>query len=257
MLGVMSEVTMLSIDLSNYCSKQCPFCYNHSRKEGSVMWRPSEVIAFAEDCVAHGVKAVSLGGGEPFEYEGIFEVVEALYPKCYLTITTNGLPLEDEAVWHRLEACKPDKIHISIHNPEDEAEVARVVNRLSKLHEIGIKPGVNMLVSNKKLEAARRLFSDLERILNRDQIIVIPQRYSCTPTPKELAEVALAKPFQSPSCLLRCRMPSDFVSVSWDKRVSHCSYASQKGVLESLDFAGMMAALDSVEWVNDGCRKGI
>jgi len=35
-------IEQISIDLSNYCSKQCPFCYNHSRPEGATMWRPSE-----------------------------------------------------------------------------------------------------------------------------------------------------------------------------------------------------------------------
>ena len=79
---------LLSIDLSNFCSKKCPFCYNHSTKEGNVMWTPDEVIAFASDCIAHGVKAVSLGGGEPFEYDGIFQVIDSLYPKTYLKWAT-------------------------------------------------------------------------------------------------------------------------------------------------------------------------
>ena len=73
------NIELLSIDLSNYCSKQCAFCYNHSTKEGNTMWKPEEVIGFASDCVAHGVRAVSLGGGEPFEYDGIFDVIDALY----------------------------------------------------------------------------------------------------------------------------------------------------------------------------------
>ena len=63
------------------------------------MWKPQEVIDFASDCIEHGVKAVSLGGGEPFEYNGVFEVIDALYPKCYLSVTSNGLPLEDEKIW--------------------------------------------------------------------------------------------------------------------------------------------------------------
>ena len=42
-------IEQISIDLSNYCSKQCPFCYNHSRPEGATRWRPSEVIRLATD----------------------------------------------------------------------------------------------------------------------------------------------------------------------------------------------------------------
>ena len=96
-------IELLSIDLSNYCSKQCSFCYNHSTLKGNTLWQPSEVIAFASDCIKHGIKAVSLGGGEPFEYEGTFDVIKALYPQCYLSVTTNGLPLENSVVWHKLQ----------------------------------------------------------------------------------------------------------------------------------------------------------
>ena len=61
---------IISIDLSNYCTKQCSFCYNHSRKDGNTLWQVDEVISFASDCISHGIKALSLGGGEPFEYDG-------------------------------------------------------------------------------------------------------------------------------------------------------------------------------------------
>ena len=105
-------IELLSIDLSNYCTKQCPFCYNHSTKEGNVMWKPEEVIAFAKDCVQHGVQAVSLGGGEPFEYDGILDVIDALTPVCHLSVTTNGLPLvrPDGISWKTLKEHQPDKI---------------------------------------------------------------------------------------------------------------------------------------------------
>ena len=72
------------------------------------MWKPHEVIDFASDCIEHGVKAVSLGGGEPFEYNGVFEVIDALYPKCYLSVTSNGLPLENKQIWEMLTKHKPD-----------------------------------------------------------------------------------------------------------------------------------------------------
>jgi len=60
------------------------------------MWTPSEVISFAKDCVANGIKAISLGGGEPFEYDGVFEVISALQPIVYLSATSNGLPLTND-----------------------------------------------------------------------------------------------------------------------------------------------------------------
>lgn len=129
-------IEMLSIDLSNYCSKGCKFCYNRSNSAGNTEWKVDEVIAFIKDCVANGVQAVSLGGGEPFEYDGVFRVLEAIYPLCYVSVTSNGLPLENAVIWQKLTMVKPDKIHLTIHNPDNESEVTRVLNRLDCLKKI-------------------------------------------------------------------------------------------------------------------------
>ena len=242
-------IELLSIDLSNYCSKQCPFCYNHSTREGNTMWTPQEVIAFAADCVkTGGVKAVSLGGGEPFEYEGVFEVIDALFPLCYLSVTSNGLPLENPDVWDQLTRHKPDKIHLTIHQPDRQEEVDRVERQLRQIAGIGITPGVNLLVGADNTDNAATVYQQLSLLLTPKQIILVPQRYSNTPTPKQLASVAGGKPFQSPSCLLECRPPQNFCSVSWDKKAAPCSFAPCKEPLPSLDFAGLVAALKNVRW---------
>ena len=178
-------IELLSIDLSNYCSKQCPFCYNHSTREGNTLWKSQEVINFASDCINHGVKAVSLGGGEPFEYEGVFDVIDALYPKCYLSVTSNGLPLENERIWEMLTEHKPDKIHITIHKPDNEAEVNRVERQVQRIASIGIKPGLNLLVGDDKVAQAKNVYERMSKVLNNDQIILVPQRFSNTPTSQQ------------------------------------------------------------------------
>lgn len=248
-------IELLSIDLSNYCSKQCSFCYNHSRKEGNTMWQPQEVISFALDCIAHGIKAVSLGGGEPFEYDGVFRIIDELFPKAYLSVTSNGIPLENDSVWNNLCNHKPDKIHITIHNPDDGWEVERVVNRIKKLDTIGIKPGVNMLVGADKINYCRDVYEFVASFLSPEQIILVPQRFNNTPTPKQLALITRNKPFQSPSCLLKCNPPTNFVSVSWDKKVNSCSFAKGKETLETLDYEGLTNALKRVNF--ESCMKRV
>ena len=96
-------------------------------------WTPAEVIGFASDCIANGVKAVSLGGGEPLEYDGVFEIIAQLQPLAYLSLTTNGLPLEDSNVWGQLIQHTPDKIHITIHHPNEVQEVERVKRQIRRL----------------------------------------------------------------------------------------------------------------------------
>lgn len=241
-------IEMLSIDLSNYCSKGCSFCYNHSNPAGNTAWNVEESIDFLRDCVANGVKAVSLGGGEPFEYDGIFQIIEALYPLCYLSVTSNGLPLENEAVWQKLTVSKPDKIHLTIHHPEDKDEVERVLHRLGCLRDIGIKPGINLLVSCDKITNAHNAYSKAIHYITPEQIILIPQRFSKTPTPRQLSEVSGQRPFQSPSCLLKCQPPTNFGSVSWDKKVNFCSFARGKEPLQSLDYSGLCTALSKVKF---------
>ena len=185
-----TPIEMLSIDVSNYCSKQCPFCYNHSSRQGLVEWQPGELVRFASDCVRHGVKAVSLGGGEPFEYEGLFEVIEALYPLCYLSVTSNGLPLLRPEMQNRLKLAHPDKIHLTIHHPDHADEVNRCLQQTELIRSLGIKPGINLMVGADSVEAARNAYRQLTRTLDADQIILVPQRFGNTPSAKALGLVA-------------------------------------------------------------------
>lgn len=241
-------IEILSIDLSNYCSKGCYFCYNHSNKLGITAWQPQEVIDFASDCIVNGIKAISLGGGEPFEYEGIFSIIKALYPKCYISITSNGIPLEKETIWENLKQNKPDKIHLTIHFPQDETEVSRILNRLNCIAHIGITPGVNLLVGADNITHCQNVYRQLLSQLNPQQIILVPQRFSNTPSPKQLAFISDGNPFQSTSCLLQCQKPTNFVSISWDKKVNFCSYAEGKEPLIDLTYNGLSEALNRVNF---------
>ena len=149
------SIEIISIDIINRCHKECPFCYNSSKKDNDGQWSGRDVISFATDCINSGVKCVSLGGGEPFEHPEIFEIIKAIYPLSYLTITSNGLQLTDEGIKDRLKNDHPDKIHLSIHQPGNPDEVNRVIAQLNWLSEIGIATGVNLLVSTKNLLQAK------------------------------------------------------------------------------------------------------
>ncbi|MBQ9369140.1 MAG: hypothetical protein IJT83_15260, partial [Victivallales bacterium] len=185
---------------------------------------------------------------EPFEYEGVFDVIDALYSKCYLSVTSNGLPLENEQIWEMLTGHRPDKIHITIHQPDNETELNRVEHQVQRIASIGIKPGLNLLVGANKVAQAKNVYERMSKVLKNDQIILVPQRFSNTPTSKQLASVSGGKPFQSPSCLLKCQRPTNFCSVSWDKKVNSCSFAPNKEPLKSLDYNGMIEALEQVKW---------
>lgn len=242
------NIELLSIDLSNYCSKECPFCYNHSKRKGNTLWTPDEVISFATDCIDHGVKAISLGGGEPFEYDGIFRIIDAIQPIAYLSITTNGLPLADDETWNELTRHLPDKIHITIHNPDDDNEIQHVMKLLGKLQQTSVTAGVNLLADSQKLTHCRATYKELRNLLSQQQIIIVPMRFSNTPTPKSLTFITDGEIFQAPSCILKCGKPDNFCSVSWDKKVNFCSYAGGKQALNELTYNAMIQALTKVDF---------
>ena len=248
-------IEQLSIDLTNYCTKQCPFCYNLSFKEGSTLWDPQEVINFAVDCINHGVKAISLGGGEPFEYPGIFKIIRALYPLCYLSITSNGLPLDNPEIKKELRQFKPDKIHLSIHYPDNNKEINRIERQIKLIESLDIKPGVNLLISKINIISAQKVYHRLKKIMSEDQIILVPIRSQDIPLPHQLLNITEGKPFQSPLCLLGCRKPENFCSVSWDKKANWCSFAKDKKPLRDLSFKGLIQALSLIQF--SSCQNTI
>jgi MoaA/NifB/PqqE/SkfB family radical SAM enzyme len=237
---------LISIEVTNRCAKACWFCYNHSQPEGATQWTPEEIVAFVQDCAAHGIKAVSFGGGEPLQYEHIFDLFERLRGVLFRSMTTNGLLLSP-AVLDRLVAAGPDKVHISIHFPERDGEVERVIRQVQQIADRGIKSGVNFLVARSNLPAATKAAERVRAAgIDNKRIVYLPMRGQDTPTPAEVAAVAGKQPFQSMSCLSACGKSPRFCSIAWDKTVAWCSYTVTRAPLRELTYQGLEAALDGL-----------
>jgi MoaA/NifB/PqqE/SkfB family radical SAM enzyme len=236
----------ISVEVTNRCAKACWFCYNHSQPEGATDWTADELVAFVRDCAAHGVKAVSFGGGEPLQYEGLFEVLTRLRGTLFRSVTTNGLLLADAMLCRLVEAA-PEKVHVSIHFPERAAEVRRVIRQVHTLAERGLRCGVNFLVARSNLPAARTAAAVVRRAgIDNDRIVYLPMRGRDTPTPEEVASVAGGQRFQSMTCLMACGKSPRFCSIGWNKTVAWCSYTTTRAVLPELTYAGLVSCLDGL-----------
>jgi MoaA/NifB/PqqE/SkfB family radical SAM enzyme len=213
------------------------------------MWQPQEVVDLVKDCAKNGLQAVSLGGGEPFEYKGVFEIISALTPILFVSITSNGLPLKNKIVWSELLKNKPDKIHFTIHRPEDKEDVDNALKFINLLKKENIKAGINLLVSSDRIEETKQLTQRLARLgISRKEIIFVPRRFSLQPTPQQVLEAAGNELFQSPSCLVDCHPSERFCSLSWDKRVNFCSYSPSKAALQEISYNGIINALNSINF---------
>jgi Radical SAM superfamily/4Fe-4S single cluster domain len=239
-------IERISLELTNRCSKHCHFCYNESRSTGNTVWTPDEIASFILDCASAGTQAVSFGGGEPLEYRGLFDVLERLQGALFRSITTNGLHLSGDRL-ERLVAARPDKVHISIHFPEQAIEVMRVISQAKQLELLGIRSGVNLLVAASNITAAAHTAKMLhESGIGNDRIVYLPMRGMDTPTPQQIAHVAGGKPFQSMTCLSACQKSSRFCAIAWDKQVAWCSYTSARRSLTALTAKALEEALQDL-----------
>ncbi len=238
-------IERLSLEPTRRCSKGCSFCYNGSNADGQGDWTADDVIGLARDGAAHGVKALSLGGGEPLEWDGLLPALRALRGVVFRSLTTNGLLL-DEARMGALADAQPDKVHVSIHAPENTHEVERVASAVHALAARGLRSGVNLLVRRSRLPeataAARALFGSG---IARDRIVFLPMRGGDTPSPDEVAAVA-GGPFASMTCLRTCGPSPRFASIAADRTVAWCSYTRTRRPLASLTYGALVAALDGL-----------
>jgi hypothetical protein len=241
------DLSRISIEVTRRCEKACAFCYNHSGPEGDTTWSAADVAALVEDCAAHGVRAVSLGGGEPLEWPDLFTLLTRLRGTIFRSMTTNGLRLTPEII-ERLAAVAIDKVHVSIHAPGSAREVERVAAQVGALARLGVASGVNLLVARSGLAAAGRAARALwEAGIGNDRIVYLPMRGRDTPSPEEIALVAGRRPFQSMTCLSRCAKSPRFAAIGWDRRVAFCSYTTSRRQLESLTHAALVAALADLD----------
>jgi len=235
----------ISVELTNECSKACSFCYNTSSPAGATQWSPDEVVAFAVDCAANGIGALSLGGGEPLQYPGLFQILRALDGTLFRSFTTNGLLLDE--MLDRVVQARPDKVHVSLHFPEREPELRRVIRQVGDLAECGITSGVNLLIRNSHLRAASSAAQRLYAAgIGVERIMFLPMRGEDTPTARDVLAVAANSRFQSMTCLLSCAASDRFASIGWDKRVAWCSYTATRQRLERPTYGALMAALDGL-----------
>lgn len=235
----------LSIEVTDRCDRACAFCYAHARPDGARAWEPGELVAFVLDCAAHGTEAVSFGGGEPLQWPPLLDVLRRTRGRLIRSLTTNGLLLDE--LLPALRDAAPEKVHVSVHHPHDEVEVARAARQVAALEAAGIKGGVNLLVRRSGLAAARDAADALHRSgVGNDRIVFLPMRYGDTPAPEELAQVA-GGPFQSATCLAGCAPSPRFASLAADRTAARCSYTRRRAKLPAPTHAALVQALEGME----------
>lgn len=240
-------IERVSIELTTRCEKGCSFCYNGSSNAGGTDWTLHDLIDLCVDCHANGTRAISFGGGEPLQFEPLFDLLTATRGiGLFRSMTTNGLRLKDAAI-ERLAEAAIDKVHVSIHFPHLRVEVDRAIDGVRRIDAAGIKGGVNLLVRASQIDAAIDAAKRLRDAgIGNDRIVYLPMRGRDTPSADDVGRVAGGARFQSMTCLMACGKSERFCSIDASRRVAWCSYTQSRRRLLSPTHAALREALDGL-----------
>lgn len=118
--GKRPRVGAVALELTRYCNQKCDYCYNGFRGEpgpathGDDHW-PARVSRLLE---AFDIGYVTLTGGEPMAYRGVFQLLSQLGDAGVPTQMISNGGLFDDALSARLAQCPPRSIQVTL-NADD------------------------------------------------------------------------------------------------------------------------------------------
>ena len=110
---------LLDISITNYCERNCDFCYRETSSNGTFMplEQYTKIIAQAETA---GVLQVALGGGNPNQHPDFVSILEVTRKHHIIpSYTTNGQGMTDEI--YNATKCYCGAMAVSWYEPYSEA----------------------------------------------------------------------------------------------------------------------------------------
>lgn len=154
---------LLDISITNYCKRQCSFCYRKSNTEGIHMdlqlYR--KIISEAKEL---GVFQVALGGGNPNQHPDFIDILRITSENSIVpSYTTNGQGMTDDIF--RATKTYAGAMAVSWYKPYDIP--LRVIE---KCYKYGIPVNIHFILSDDTIDEAVFLLN--ENFLNKVNAIV-------------------------------------------------------------------------------------
>lgn len=138
----LSAPLFVHFHLTNYCSKNCEFCYSNSGPNGKEFLSLSEIKKIIDILAEMKIFSIAFGGGEPFSRKDLFEIANYCRKKGISpTVTTNGILIDEEKA--RLSKVF-SVVHISVDLENDYWQKA-----ISLLKKEKVRLGINFVVNKK------------------------------------------------------------------------------------------------------------
>ncbi|MDR1111266.1 MAG: radical SAM protein [Deltaproteobacteria bacterium] len=141
---------LLDISITNYCERECDFCYRRSHRQGRFM-SPADYAGLIRQAGRAGVLQVALGGGNPNQHPNFVDILKITRDHGIVpSYTTNGQGMTDKIYGATRQYC--GAMAVSFYEPFSEAE-----ETIKRSREHGIKVNVHFLLSRRNLPLAIEL----------------------------------------------------------------------------------------------------
>jgi len=157
---------LLDISITNYCDRNCSFCYKKSNQAGHHMSLENYEIILKQASKMK-VLQIALGGGNPNQHPDFVEILR-LSRETYNIVpsyTTNGRGLTKEILAASKKYC--GAVAVSLYEPYEES-----YSKIRLLLDHGIRTNIHFLLSNDSIEDAINLIEAPPEILSRINAVV-------------------------------------------------------------------------------------
>ncbi len=157
---------LLDISITNYCEKECSFCYRNSNINGRHIDLKDYENILMQLKDTHTYQ-IALGGGNPNQHPDFVEILEMtrLGYGIVPSYTTNGMGLTDDIIEASLKFC--GAVAVSYYEPKEI-----FVNALKKLINAGIKTNIHYLLTPESIDEAIKLLINPPEYLNNINSII-------------------------------------------------------------------------------------
>ncbi|EOS67466.1 radical SAM additional 4Fe4S-binding SPASM domain-containing protein [Oscillibacter sp. 1-3] len=156
---------LLDISITNYCERNCDFCYRETSSNGTFMplEQYTKIIAQAETA---GVLQVALGGGNPNQHPDFVSILEVTRKHHIIpSYTTNGQGMTDEI--YNATKCYCGAMAVSWYEPYSEATQV-----IKNCQERDIKVNIHYLLHRNNIRVATEMLRRPPAFLQQVNAIV-------------------------------------------------------------------------------------
>ena len=157
---------LLDISITNWCDRECDFCYKNSNRKGKhISIDDYEIIL--KQASDLNVLQVALGGGNPNQHPNFIDILRLAREKYNIvpSYSTNGNGLTEDILIATKNYC--GAVAVSAYAPFDQMEYA-----IKKFAKYSIKPNIHFVLDKNSIETAiswleikRPFFKDINAII--------------------------------------------------------------------------------------------